>query len=288
MKKGLDQNIFESVEKVRRSGLLSFRSGALPTWCPGCGYYGVIHALTKALRTLGLKSEHLVCVSGIGCSSRFPFFLNAYGFHTLHGRPLPIACGVKMANPKLSVLALGGDGDGLAIGGGHLAHAIRRNVDLVYLLMDNGIYGLTRGQASPTTPQWQITETTPYGNPDKPVNPTLLGLTFGASFVARGFAGAAENLTEIFERALRHRGFSFIHILSPCVAFDEENITYERFSHHWHPIPKRHKTSDLSAATRLAKKEKIFVGVFYESKQPTWEEIQSQIRSRAKAKGVNT
>lgn len=263
----LDSSTAAQLAAVRASGLLDFRSETIPTWCPGCGYYGILHALLLTLKRRRIDPKNLVCVSGIGCSGRFPYFLKAYGFHTLHGRPLPVACGIKMSSPELTVLAVSGDGDGLAIGGGHLMHAMRRNVDIVYCILDNGIYGLTKGQASPTTPLGQVTATTPYGNPERPVNPTLLGLAYGTGFVARGYAGAVDEMTEIFDRAFAHRGFSFIHVLSPCLAFDREHITYEKTGETWQPLPKNHDPSDLKAALALARETEFSTGVFYQAKE---------------------
>ena len=140
----------EKLEQIQESGRLDYRSGSLPTWCPGCGYYSMTEGVTNALNALQLDNKDVVCVSGIGCASRFPFFVDVYGFHTLHGRTLPVATGIKTANDNLTVVVVGGDGDGFAIGGGHIPHAAKRNVDLTYLLFDNGIYGLTKGQTSPT------------------------------------------------------------------------------------------------------------------------------------------
>ncbi len=197
-----------------------YRSANKPTWCPGCGDYGVLEATTRALATLQVEPHRVAVVSGIGCSSRFPIFLNAYGFHSVHGRVLPIATGLKVANPELTVLAVGGDGDGLAIGAGHFPHAARRNPDITYIMMDNSIYGLTKGQISPTSRLQQRSSTTPWGNVDRPLNPVAMAVAAGASFVARGVSWAVAELADLIRQGIEHRGFAFIHAVSPCPTFN--------------------------------------------------------------------
>jgi 2-oxoglutarate/2-oxoacid ferredoxin oxidoreductase subunit beta len=270
--------------EVEKSGILGYRSEALPTWCPGCGYYGITLAITRALSALAVDNANLVVVSGIGCAGRFPFFVRGYGFHTIHGRTLPIASGVKMANPALRVLAVGGDGDGLAIGGGHLPHVARRNVDLTYLLFDNGIYGLTKGQTSPTTPHGQVTGTHPFGNPDTPLSPLVLGLAYRATFVGTGYAGDPDALTEVIRRAIAHRGFSYVPIVTPCVTFDHGNITYDRLREAWKPVPAGHDASNLAAAMQLALDGARYKGVLYEENRPTWDDVQAEAAAKAAAK----
>ncbi len=272
------------LDEVRESGILNYRSESLPTWCPGCGYYGITQGITQALSELDIPPHELVFVSGIGCAGRYPFFMKGYGFHTVHGRTLPIASGVKMANPRLKVIAVGGDGDGLAIGGGHLPHAIRRNVDLTYIIFDNGIYGLTKGQASPTTPQGQITATTPYGNPEQPLNPVMLGLSYGASFLATGYAGLPHELMHVFKAAFSHRGFSLVIITTPCVTFDSVNITYDRFRHLWHPVPPSHPISDIRSAMMLAMSGEHYYGVMFAEDRPTWDDRWESIKQNARRK----
>ncbi|MBN1355355.1 2-oxoacid:ferredoxin oxidoreductase subunit beta [bacterium] len=262
------------------SGILDYRSEALPTWCPGCGYYGITHGLTLALNEMKIPNQNLVIVSGIGCAGRYPFFVRGYGVHAVHGRALPVACGIKMADPALTVIAVGGDGDGLGIGGGHLLHAIRRNVDVTYVLFDNAIYGLTKGQASPTTPQSQVTKTTPFGNPDVPIQPIPLALACRASFVAGGYAGLPKELVGIFRRALKHRGFSFVVVTTPCVTFDRVNITYDGMRDAWSEIPKTHQPSDFKAAVELARDAPRLYGVYYEDNRPEWMELQGTLSDR--------
>ena len=199
-----------------------------PDWCPGCGDFGVLKSLQAACSSLGILPHEIVTVSGIGCSSNFPGFFNAYGMHTLHGRALAVAAGVKLANHELTVIVTGGDGDGYGIGGNHFTHAARRNVDLTYLVMNNQIYGLTTGQVSPTSRQGMKTKSTPFGSIEHPYNPITSSIMNGATFVARGFSGDPKQLQELMQMAIQHRGFAFIDIFSPCVTFNKDN-TYEFF-----------------------------------------------------------
>jgi len=200
-----------------------FKSDLKPIWCPGCGDYSVLTALAKALAELGRPREEVALISGIGCSSRLPAYTSVYGFHGVHGRALAVAAGVKLARPDLTVLAAGGDGDGLSIGGNHFLHACRRNVDITYLLMDNQVYGMTKGQASPTTaPDWCGSKLTPHGTGVSPVAPLHLALAAGVNFFARGFAGNPNELARLIGAGIAHPGFSVIHVLSPCVTFRPE------------------------------------------------------------------
>ncbi|MGC2581150.1 MAG: 2-oxoacid:ferredoxin oxidoreductase subunit beta [Acidobacteriaceae bacterium] len=199
-----------------------------PDWCPGCGDFGVLAAVQKALVDLQIPQHQIVTVSGIGCSSNFPGFIETYGMHTLHGRSLPVATGVKMANPDLTVLVTGGDGDGFGIGGNHLTHTIRRNVDLTYIVMDNQIYGLTTGQTSPTSRIGMKTKSAPFGNIEGPIYPLTMALAAGATFVARGFSGEQKHLTDLIKQAIQHKGFSFLDVFSPCVTYNKDN-TYQWF-----------------------------------------------------------
>ena len=199
-----------------------------PDWCPGCGDFGVLAAVQKALVELQIPNHSVATVSGIGCSSNFPGFINTYGMHTLHGRSLPVASGLKLANHELTVLVTGGDGDGFGIGCGHFVHAMRRNINLNYFVLDNQIYGLTTGQTSPTSRIGMKTKSNPYGNMDTPVNPITLALSAGATFVGRGFSGDQKHLTELIKQAIQHKGFSFLDIFSPCVTYNKDN-TFQWF-----------------------------------------------------------
>ena len=205
-----------------------FRNDIKPNWCPGCGDFAVQAAIQKAAANVGLEPENFAVVSGIGCSGRISGYINAYGLHGIHGRSLPIAQGVKMANRDLTVLAAGGDGDGFAIGTNHTIHAIRRNIDITYIVMDNQIYGLTKGQTSPRSMFGAKTKTTPQGSIEPPIRPLELAISSGAGFVAQGFSGDLAQLTRLIEEGMKHKGFSYINVFSPCVTFNKVN-TYDWF-----------------------------------------------------------
>ncbi|TCS83029.1 2-oxoacid:ferredoxin oxidoreductase subunit beta [Tepidibacillus fermentans] len=208
-----------------------FRNDVKPNWCPGCGDFAVQAAIQRAAANVGLEPENFAIVSGIGCSGRISGYINAYGFHGIHGRALPIAQGLKMANRDLTVMAAGGDGDGFAIGTNHTIHAIRRNIDMTYVVMDNQIYGLTKGQTSPRSMFGAKTKSTPKGSIEPPIRPLELAISAGAGFVAQGFSGDLAQLTRIIEEGIKHKGFSFINVFSPCVTFNKVN-TYEWFKEH--------------------------------------------------------
>ncbi len=198
-----------------------FASDQEVRWCPGCGDYAILKSVQKTLAELGTPREKTVFVSGIGCSSRFPYYLSTYGFHTIHGRAPAIASGVKLANPELDVWVITGDGDGLSIGGNHLLHALRRNVNLQILLFNNEIYGLTKGQASPTSRLGTRSPSTPRGSIDPPVSPTAFALGAGARFVARSIDTLAPHLTEVLRRAHAHQGAAFVEIFQNCVVYND-------------------------------------------------------------------
>ena len=248
-----------------------FRSDLKPIWCPGCGDYGVVTALYRALAAIGRPAHEIAFVSGIGCSSRIPGYTTAYGFNTVHGRALPIAQGIKMANPDLLVLVAGGDGDGFSIGGGHVPHAIRRNPDLTYIVMDNQIYGLTKGQVSPTSARGTKSPTSVYGSMEDPVNPLLYVLAYGAGFVAQGVPADMDGLTKMLEEAIRYPGFSFVNIQSPCVSFgDPENqikvqkAKMKKLSDLGHDPSNRLKAMELAQDYGSA----LYTGVFYRNPTP--------------------
>jgi 2-oxoglutarate ferredoxin oxidoreductase subunit beta len=258
-----------------------FKGEVEPDWCPGCGDYGVLRGVQAAAAKLGLAPHELVVVSGIGCSSNLPGFLHAYGLHSLHGRALPVATGIKLANPGLQVLVTGGDGDGFGIGVGHLVHAARRNVDLTYVVMDNSIYGLTTGQASPTSGLGMKTKSTPAGNPEPPLSPLLLALSAGASFVARGFSGDPGHLAGLLERAIQHRGFALVDVFSPCVTYNRVN-TFPFYKQRVQRLDGTgHDTSSLDAAMARAREwgERIPIGVLYAVERPTYEQLDPVLRS---------
>jgi len=190
-------------------------------WCPGCGDYAILAQVQKVMPELGIPRENIVFISGIGCSSRFPYYMNTYGFHSIHGRAPTIASGLKITRPELSVWVVTGDGDGLSIGGNHLIHILRRNVDVNILLFNNRIYGLTKGQYSPTSEQGKVTKSTPFGSPDYPFNPISVALGAQATFVARSIDVEAKHLQETLHRAYRHRGTAFVEILQNCNIFND-------------------------------------------------------------------
>jgi len=205
-----------------------FRNNVKPNWCPGCGDFSVQAAIQRAAANVGLTPEELAVVSGIGCSGRISGYINSYGFHGIHGRSLPIAQGVKMANKDLTVIASGGDGDGFAIGMGHTIHAIRRNIDVTYIVMDNQIYGLTKGQTSPRSDAGFVTKSTPQGSIESALSVMEMALTAGATFVAQSFSTDLKDLTALIEEGINHKGFSLINVFSPCVTYNKVN-TYDWF-----------------------------------------------------------
>jgi len=245
-----------------------YRSKVQPIWCPGCGDYSVLLEITKALAALDLAPDQVTIVSGIGCSSRFPAYSSCYGFHGIHGRALPLATGLKVARPELTVICTGGDGDGFSIGGNHFLHACRRNVDITYIVMDNQVYGMTKGQASPTTdPDWDSV-LTPGGTGIRPFQPLVIALASGANFVARAFAGDPEGTTQIIVEGIRHPGFSFIQILSPCVTFRPEQREW-RNQVRPAPVP---TTADPSvAAKRIMTDDGFNLGILYQGDRPPYQ-----------------
>ncbi len=248
-----------------------FKGPVDPDWCPGCGDFAVLKGLQKACAELGLWPHQIVTVSGIGCSSNMPGYINTYGMHTLHGRPLAVATGVQMANHELTVIATGGDGDGYGIGGNHFVHTARRNVDLTYLVMNNQIYGLTTGQISPTSSQGMKTKSTPFGSVEMPVNPITSAIMNGATFVARGFSGDGKHLVDLMKKAIQHKGFSLIDIFSPCVTFNHDN-DYKFFKPRIKKLEDEgHDTSDWKSACEKALMwgDTIYTGLFLQKEQPT-------------------
>jgi 2-oxoglutarate ferredoxin oxidoreductase subunit beta len=244
-----------------------FKGKVDPDWCPGCGDFGVLNCVQKACADLGIQPHQIITISGIGCSSNFPGFFNAYGMHTLHGRALAVATGVKMANHELTVIVTGGDGDGYGIGGNHFTHTARRNVDLNYFVMNNQIYGLTTGQISPTSCVGMVTKSTPFGSVEQPINPITSAIMNGATFVARAFSGDGKHLTELMTKAIQHKGFSLIDIFSPCVTFNHDN-DYPFFRERIKKLEdEKHDTSDWKSACEKAMLwgETIYTGLFFQT-----------------------
>lgn len=232
-----------------------------PIWCPGCGDFGTLNAFLQALAALEIDPHNLALVSGIGCSSRLPYFVNAYCYHGVHGRALPTATGVKLANPDLTVIAVGGDGDGFSIGAGHITHTVRRNPNITYIVMDNQIYGLTKGQLAPNSPQGMVTGSTPHGSIEQPINTIGLMIASGAGFVARGFAGNPKQLRDIYIKAIQHPGFAYVDVLSPCPTFNHD-MTYQTLRPDVKDVPEDHDVTDLNAAFALAYEPTPHIGIF--------------------------
>ena len=240
--------------------------GTLPSvWCPGCGDFAVLASMQKAMADLDIPPHDLVFVSGIGCSSRFPHFMNAYGFHAVHGRSLPVAVGLKLAMPDKTVIAVGGDGDGMAIGAGHFVHTARRNPKLVYVMMDNEIYGLTKGQASPTSELGLKTKSTPFAekqrSADQPLNPLALAIISGATWVARAYSGKVKEMTDLIKAAIAHDGYAFLQVISPCVTFHD---IYEQAKANQRSLAPTHDAKDKFQALNAAMTDPWVTGVFYE------------------------
>lgn len=236
-----------------------------PDWCPGCGDFGVLNAMKQAISELDLYRHEVMTVSGIGCSSNLPGYISTYGMHTLHGRALAVAAGAQLANHSLKIIATGGDGDGYGIGGNHLLHTMRRNVDLTYVVMDNQIYGLTTGQVSPTSVKGMKTKSTPYGSVENPINPIPLGIAGGATYVARGFTGQQKHLVELIKGGIQHRGFALIDVFSPCVTYNEDN-THDFFKGRVKKLEEMgHDPTDFHAAMEKAYMwgELIPIGLFW-------------------------
>ena len=232
-------------------------------WCPGCGDYAILNSLQRTLPELGIPKENYVVVSGIGCSSRFPYYMNTYGFHTIHGRAPTVATGVKVANPDLSVWMITGDGDGLSIGGNHLMHTLRRNVDINILLFNNRVYGLTKGQYSPTSPVGTKTKTTPMGSIDNPLNPILFALGAEATFIARTIDTNPKHMMQTFKAAHEHKGVSFVEILQNCVIFNDKT---------WDPVYGRANREDnllhLQAGEPMVFGKEEKKGIVWNGSQP--------------------
>lgn len=263
-----------------------------PTWCPGCGDFAVLAAFYKVLEKLQYPHEKIVCVAGIGCSSRFPYFMNTHGIHFIHGRALPLATGISLSRPDVHVFVFGGDGDGFSIGGNHLNHAARKNIKLTYVIMDNYVYGLTKKQTSPTSPQGFKSKTDPTGSIDRPINPMKQLLASGATFIARTHAAQVKHMVDTFERAILHDGFSVVECLSECVMFYEGSFddstprkggTYQIIDETQHDVKddvSAYKLADLPSPGKF--------GVFYEVHRPTKNHLEQIWIDTSKAKLAGT
>ena len=244
-----------------------FKSDKQPTWCPGCGDFGTMNGMMKALAQTGNDPDNTFVVAGIGCSGKIGTYMHSYALHGVHGRALPVGTGVKIANPELEVMVAGGDGDGYSIGAGHFVHAVRRNVDMTYIVMDNRIYGLTKGQFSPTSREDFETSTSPDGTNQQPVNPLALALAAGGTFIAQSFSSDSQRHTEIVQEAIEHDGFGFVNVYSPCVTFNDVD-TYDYFRDAIVDVGDEefgHDRSDYDAAKDLIMdRDKEYQGVIYQ------------------------
>lgn len=252
-----------------------FQGDVRPDWCPGCGDYGVLSSLQGAYAKLGKSNHEHLTVSGIGCSSNLPGYIQTYGMHTLHGRSLAVATGAKLANHEMNVVVTGGDGDGYGIGGNHFVHTMRKNIDLLYIVMNNQIYGLTIGQASPTSMLGMTTKSTPFGNIEAPLNPIAMAIVAGATYVARGFSGNPRQLTDLMYNGMQHRGFALIDVFSPCITFNRDN-TSAFFKERVLEL-ENHDPSDKAAALEQAVKwgDEIPIGLFYQdTSRPALDEME--------------
>jgi 2-oxoglutarate ferredoxin oxidoreductase subunit beta len=253
-----------------------FRNKVKPNWCPGCGDFTVLASMQRAFANLGKEPEEVAIVSGIGCSGRIAGYVNSYGFHGVHGRSLPIAQGLKLANRDLTVIASGGDGDGFAIGMGHTVHAIRRNVDITYIVMDNQIYGLTKGQTSPRSDMGFKTKSTPNGSIEAAISPMEMALTVGAGFVAQTVSSDLKGMTAIIEAGIKHKGFSLINVYSPCVTYNKIN-TYDWFKQNLTNLNdvEGYDSSNRSQAMQtLMEHNGLVTGIIYQnSERPSYEEL---------------
>ena len=243
------------------------------TWCPGCGNFSILMTVKQAIAELELPREEVVAVTGIGCHGKITDYINVNGIHTIHGRVLPVATAIKIANDRLTVLGFAGDGDAFNIGIGHFPHAARRNVNITYIIHDNLIYGLTTGQTSPTSKQGFVTKTSPRGEWSIAINPLTQALTSHVSFVSRTFAGEAQHMKEVLKNAIKHQGFALVDVLQPCVTFNRVN-TYQFYKERIYKLEEEeHDVSDWSEAYKKAEEwgDRIPIGIFYQEERPTYE-----------------
>lgn len=247
--------------------------GRTPAWCPGCGNFSILRAFNESMIEIGLNPHEFVIVSGIGQAGKFPHYTRCHTFNGLHGRTLPVATGIKLANHNLKVFAVAGDGDCYGEGGNHLIHAIRRNIDIKLFVHDNQIYGLTKGQASPTTMKGMITKTQPFGVFSEQFNPLAMAIALNCSFVARGFAGDIEHLKSLIKEAVNHKGFTLVDILQPCVSFNKIN-TFEWYRQRVYRLSEDYNPSDRFKAFEKSLEwvEKIPIGIIYKTTRLSYEE----------------
>ena len=261
--------------------LQSFKTAEKSWWCPGCGDFGVLAAMQKALVAVGAEPSTTAIVAGIGCSGKLGNYINSYNIHVTHGRTLPAAMGLKLANRDLLVLAAGGDGDAYAIGMGHFMHALRRNVNVTYIVMDNHVYGLTKGQTSPTSESGFQTKTTPKGSIDRPVHPLMLAVSAGATFVAQGFSSWQPQLASLIQRGIEHPGFALINVISPCVTYNKVNTYdwYKKSLANLEEDPDYNFRSRAEALARLDATDELVTGIIYQEESVPYEEQVEGFRS---------
>ena len=251
-----------------------------PTWCPACGDFAVLASFFNVIQKLRLTQTEFTCVAGIGCSSRIPYFVNSHGIHFIHGRALPLATGISLSRPDQHIFVFGGDGDGFSIGGNHLNHAARKNINLTYVIMDNFVYGLTKNQTSPTTPIGRRSKTDPQGSVDRPINPMMQLLGSGATFIARSHATHVKHMNEMFERAVKHNGFSVVEVLSECTMFYPAafDSAIPRKGGQFDLIDEEeHNLTSINEAFGLAQLEfPGKFGVFYQSERPSKNDLEQK------------
>ncbi len=253
-----------------------------PNWCGGCGDYPILMSVKNAIAELGIEQEKFLLVSGIGCSSKLPYWVKTYAFNGLHGRALPLATGAKLANHELTVIVVGGDGDGYGEGTSHFIHTARRNINLTYVVHNNGVYGLTTGQTTPTTPTGMKTKSTPDGNIETPFNPIGVAIASGATYVARAFAGDVKQLTKLIADGARHRGFALIDILQPCVTYNHVN-TYDFYRERCYKLEdEQHDPTNKAKAFEKAQEwgGRIPTGLFYKEEKPIFEDDVKAIQEK--------
>jgi len=260
-----------------------FKGEEKPTWCPGCGDFGILMSVQQAFSDLDLYPHQVCLVSGIGCGSKLPYYMKANGYDSLHGRALPVATGIKLGNHDLKVIVISGDGDGYGIGGNHFIHTMRRNPDMTHIVENNQVYGLTKGQYSPTSPKGYIGSTSPEGAIEVMTNPIAMAVAGGATFVARGYAGDPKHLRQLLVKAIQHKGYSLVDILQPCVTYNKVN-TYDWYNERRYKLEDEegYDPSNYAAAWEKAKEweERIPTGIIYQEEgRPTYEEQVSQLKN---------
>jgi len=254
-----------------------------PTWCPGCGDFGILASITRGLAALDLYPHQMLLVSGIGCGSKLPYYMRANGYDALHGRALPVATGAKLGNHDLKVIVISGDGDGYGIGGNHFVHTMRRNPDITHIVENNQVYGLTKGQYSPTSNKGYISSTSPEGALEIQINPTALALAGGATFVSRGFSSDPRHLTELIQKAITHKGYALVDVLQPCITYNKINTNdwYKQRVYKLDADP-NYDASDYDSAWEKAREweDRIPIGVIYQEEgRPTYEEQVTQLEA---------